>query len=72
MTGFSGQSKKTIFLNGVSNFKYSIVKPQNTSSGLVQQPRKRLQRAALGRPVLANGTLASGLESKLDAFFVLI
>lgn len=65
MTGFSGQSKKTIFLNGVSNFKYSIVKPQNTSSGLAQRPRRRLQTAALGSPVLANGH--SGLGPRVYA-----
>lgn len=68
MTKFSGQGKKTVFLNGVSDFKHSIVKPQNTSSGLVQRPRKRLQNTALGRPVLANRH--SGLRPAV--FFVLI
>lgn len=49
MTGFSGQGKKTIFVNGVSDFKYSIVKPQNTSSGLVEPAKEKAVERGLGK-----------------------
>lgn len=49
MTEFPGQGKTTIFLNGVSDLKYSIVKPQNTSSGLVEPAKEKAAERGLGK-----------------------
>lgn len=56
-TEFSEGKGKTISLNGLINFKYSIVKSENTSSGVIQLAKERLQGMALGRSVPANRQL---------------